>query len=98
MYETLLPLYFNEAEVHKLFVIPKIKDADLRLLSFTTDLVQVLNLETISYFGYFDAFCYHNTQFCMTCSHEKTLGVQIIVAPTVHGQVLPKPMYSTEST
>ena len=28
-------------------------------------------------------FCYHNPQFCMTCLHGKTLGVRIIVAPTV---------------
>ena len=30
--------------------ISKVKDADLRWLSYTTDLVQVLYLETISYF------------------------------------------------
>ena len=28
-------------------------------------------------------FCYHTTQFFMTCLHGKTLGVRIIVAPTV---------------
>ena len=28
-------------------------------------------------------FCYHNTQFCITCLHGKNLGVRIIVAPTV---------------
>ena len=52
-------------------------------LSFTTDLVEALNLETISYFEQFDVFCHHNTQFCMTCLHGKTLGVLIIVSPAV---------------
>ena len=37
----------------------------------------------ISYFEQFEAFCYHNTQFCATCLHGKTLDVRIIVAPTV---------------
>ena len=66
-----------------LFPIPKVKDADLRQLSFTIDLVQVLNVKTVSYCEQCDAFCYHNTQFCMTCLHGITLDVRTIVAPTV---------------
>ena len=28
-------------------------------------------------------FCYHNTQSCITCLHGRTIGVRIIMAPTV---------------
>ena len=31
-----------------------------------------------------DAFYYHNTPFCMTCLHGKTLGVLIILAQTIY--------------
>ena len=71
-------------EVCILFPFSEIKGADLRWLSFTTDLVYVLNLQTVTYFEQSDASCYHNTQFCMTHLHGKTLGARIIVAHTVH--------------
>ena len=71
-------------EVHLLYPICKIKKADLKELPLTRGLVYGLNLKSISYFEQLDAFCYHNTQFCMTSLYGKTLGVQIIVAPTVY--------------
>ena len=65
------------------FPICKIKNAYLRWLPFTADLVQFLSLKRVSYFEWFDPFYYHNTQFCMTCLYGKSLGVLIILAPTV---------------
>ena len=58
--------------------------SDRSRLSFTTNSVSLLNLQTVSYFKYFTAFFHHNTQLFMTSLHEQPLSIQIIMPPAVH--------------
>ena len=87
----LLLLYFGEKRGSNNFEIfgpiSKIK-ADIQIqLAFTANLVQPLNIETMSYLRQFDAFCYHSAQYCMTCLTYDPMGeIQggpIILLPNV---------------
>ena len=66
----LLPLYFNGRRCANNTVIfgssCKINFDNPRELSFTGDLVDVVNIETTSYLQQSYAFCYHSSQYCKT--------------------------------
>ena len=66
-----LLLYFNEKMGSNNFEIfgpiSKVKASIQIQLPFTANLVQALNIETMSYLRQFDALCNHSAQCCMTC-------------------------------